>query len=200
MNMRESQYQIPTTAGLHEGGAADAPIIETPEQQAVAAFFEAQNSSEYTPEMHAHVKSTELNLDGLRDVALRTPLAVPATIGSRVLGLFGVEKKPVFADMTTLIDQESLLGGQLFTEGSRFWLHPADSTGVRDWYFMFMHGEQEHTIHYQSDSTGIHKIYKGHREPFTEGEAARFVDTTSIYEQQVASGIYQAGSSFKTSK
>ena len=189
--MRESQYQIPTTL-LREEVVEEVAQTETAEQRQVAEFFAHEPQFEYTPEMHQAVKELETRLDWYRYEALHTPVAPKPSLGGRILGVLGMEKK-VVPIMNDLIDQESLVGGGLFREEkARFWLNPPLETHsqVRDWYFSFTRGTEEYTIHYQTDAEGIHKIYNGHKHPFTEGEIARFVNAANTYEQRVLTDVY----------
>ena len=192
--MRESQYQIPTSAGLHEGGAA-APETDNDAQAVVASFFVRQENDIQTQErnleLYRNVRVVESCIDTYRSEALQTPIVSEKTVGGRILRLAGVSGKVEFPDIDSLIENESQVGGRLFQAPSRFWLHPPiDNSGVRDWYFSFNKSEQEYTIHYQTSDTGLSKLYNGHTQEFTDGEIERLVEAMSAYEQQVATQIY----------
>lgn len=196
--MRESQYQIPTSAGLHEGGAA-APEIENDAQAVVASFFVRQEKDmqvqEHNLDLYRNVKVIESCIDTYRNEALRTPIISEKTIGGRILGLAGINSRVEFPEINTLIESESQVGGQLFQVQSRFWLHsPVDTSGVRDWYFSFNQAEREYTIHYQSGKAGLKKLYNGRNYEFTDGEMERLVEAMSAYEQQVAAQVYRRSS------
>lgn len=198
--MRESQYQIPTSAGLHEGGAA-APEFNNDAQAIVADFFarqdEAARAHEYATETHRHVAAVESLVDKYRNEALVAPVAENKTIGGRILGLLGVNEKNERPQIEELIERESLAGGQLFGGNALFWLHPV-TPGVngRDWYYSYTQNEQEYTVHYQSTETGFQKIYNGRTYGFDDNEMERLLSAISAYEKQVANHVYGRQSSF----
>lgn len=193
--MRESQYQIPVTDVLQSGEAEQTPVDLIHQHRQEAELFADAHKTERTPEsteaLHAQLRTVESHLDWYRHEALHTPVAETNTIGSRILGLVGIEKK-ILPTLDVLIDQESLAGGELFQVPSRFWLHPpvTPQTHTRDWYFTFMRDEQEYTLHYQTDDSGVHKIYNGRKYEFTDGEMERFVEAAGAYEQRVVQSVY----------
>lgn len=194
--MREkSQYQIPVMDGLREGGALQTPQDEVSRYRQDAEFFAHQNQQEqavYSEGEPAQktLRAAAERLHWYRQEAVHVPVVQRSSVGQRILGMLGVERREL-PDLNELIDKESLVGGALFGIPARFWVHPPVREGVDDWYFSFMRGEQEYTVHYQVDITGVHKIYGGREYPFTPGELERLTDAASAYEQRVVRDVYQ---------
>ncbi len=192
--MRESQYHIPETGVLNDGGAD-----HTPEQQheqyhaAERVHFAYPHESEVAgnPSPQDAVLHVANRIDWYRNEALHTPLKKDRTLGSRILEAFGVVKKAPLHPHE-YIDEESLVGGRLFGEQARFWLHPSGEAmpTVRDWYFTMFVNQQEQTLHYQVDVRGIHKIYNGREYAFAPGELDRFIAATAAYEQRIVADVY----------
>lgn len=191
--MRESQYQIPSTGVLHEGGSAETSTTQEVIRQQVAEVFLYDADFHYSHEQHAAVRRTEAAIDRYRQDALQTPIVTKQTMGGKILSSLGFERR-VLPTMSDLVDTESHVGGQLFRQPqTRFWLHPTASKGdtTRDWYFNFVQDEQEYTIHYQTDGQNIHKIYNGRERVFTVGEVQRFTEAVDAYGQSVAKQMYE---------
>lgn len=81
--MRESQYQIPRTGVLHEGGSAATVQIESNEAHEGAEFT-------YTPEIHQQVKAIENRIDWYRYEALHAPMPAKTSLGVRILTVLGL--------------------------------------------------------------------------------------------------------------
>ena len=192
--MREGQYQIPQTSMLHAGG----PESEVNNKNALLYQQQAEllasqdKEASYGAEAMSELRSREGRIDWYRHEALHTPVEVSRSLGGKILTLITGERG-VQPTMTELLEKESLAGGELFQVTSRFWLHP--STGghddTRDWYFNFHNTAGEYTIHYQTSSQGVFKLYNGKEYAFTDGELERFVAASSAYEAAIVKDVYQ---------
>lgn len=190
MIMREGQYQIPVTSMLHAGGPEkDVSNDDALPYRQQAELFASQDRE--TPDYGSQLREREIRIDWYRHEALHAPVEVKQHIGAKIVALITGERSTQLS-MSDLLEKESLIGGQLFRVPSRFWVHPSTDaqSDTRDWYFNFYQAEAEHTIHYQTSSRGIFKLYNGKEYAFTDGELDRFIAATNAYEAIIARDVY----------